>query len=81
MLSAKINSIATFLEFAATARSLPSQAALDHLAHIARSATNDAINLELATVIPRRQRIDTADLASGKVSVFPVAARREAALA
>lgn len=79
MLSHKLKRIETFLDLAITGQIQPPVAALKAALRAAKSAREQAEQLE-ARVVPRRQRLDAAHLASGKVALFPVAAAPEAGL-
>jgi hypothetical protein len=78
MLSHKILRIEKFLELAISGQVYPPTAALRAALVAAKSAREDAVQLE-QKVVPRRQRLDASHL-QGNVTIFPVVAAPEAQL-
>lgn len=79
MLKAKINNVARLLKVMAdpTTISMPQKAVLANAARQLEEAARQAGELE-AMVVPKTQRLQLQDLASGKVTMFPIVARPEA---
>lgn len=75
MLSHDIRSLRKFLELAATAQVGPAPAALRAASRMALGAEEQALRLE-AMAVPRRQRISTGDLGSGKITLLAFAPRK-----
>ncbi len=77
MLSHKLLSLEKLVELASTGEVMPTRAVMKVALRNIRDCRAEAERLE-QRVIPRRQRLQLEDLKSGKVAMFPVAARPEA---